>query len=165
MDEIVNNIVVHFSVVSACGIGDHKVARAEDRSVRESIVKGIRNLTGAIVALASIIADYTREAGVRSLERELGKLARKTVRDLMREKAASITIDDARLADYAGVRKYRYGETDEVGYKAAVDPVSMPDFHATIYAALGINPAKELVNASRPVPITDGGNPIAALFG
>ena len=33
------------------------------------------------------------------------------------------------------------------------------------YAALGINPAKELVNASRPVPITDGGKPITALFG
>jgi len=43
-------------------------------------------------------------------------------------------------------------------------PVSVPDFHATVHAALGINPAKDLVNASRPVPITDGGKPIAALF-
>jgi hypothetical protein len=43
--------------------------------------------------------------------------------------------------------------------------VSIPDFHATIYAALGINPAKELDATGRPVPITDHGRPIAELFG
>jgi hypothetical protein len=58
-----------------------------------------------------------------------------------------------------------YGTTDEFSNKPVEHPVSVPDFHATIYAALGVNPAKELVNASRPVPITDGGKPIAALFG
>ncbi|PAW68279.1 MAG: hypothetical protein B9S34_02960 [Opitutia bacterium Tous-C1TDCM] len=57
-----------------------------------------------------------------------------------------------------------YGVTDAFSNKVVENPVSVPDFHATIYAALGINPAKELVNASRPVPITDGGKPIAALF-
>ncbi|MBL9186960.1 MAG: DUF1501 domain-containing protein [Opitutaceae bacterium] len=58
-----------------------------------------------------------------------------------------------------------YGVTDEFSNKPIERAVSVPDFHATIYAALGINPAKELVAASRPVPITDGGKPIAALFG
>lgn len=57
-----------------------------------------------------------------------------------------------------------YGVSDELSGKPVENPVSVPDFHATIYAALGINPAKELYNASRPVPITDGGKPIAALF-
>jgi hypothetical protein len=57
-----------------------------------------------------------------------------------------------------------YGTTNELSGKPVEHPVSVPDFHATIYAALGINPSKELVNASRPVPITDGGKPIAALF-
>jgi hypothetical protein len=57
-----------------------------------------------------------------------------------------------------------YGTTDTLSNKAVEHAVSVPDFHATIYAALGINPAKELFNASRPVPITDGGKPIAALF-
>jgi len=57
-----------------------------------------------------------------------------------------------------------YGTTDALSNKPVEHSVSVPDFHATIYAALGINPAKELVNASRPVPITDGGKPIAALF-
>ncbi|HEX7885678.1 MAG TPA: S16 family serine protease, partial [Phenylobacterium sp.] len=63
-------------------------------------------------AIRGLIRYYTREAGVRSLERELGNLARKTVRDLPRENVTSITIDDERLAKYAGVKKYRYGETD-----------------------------------------------------
>jgi hypothetical protein len=58
-----------------------------------------------------------------------------------------------------------YGRTDDLSGKPVEHPVSVPDFHATIYAALGINPSKDLVNASRPVPITDGGKPIAALFG
>ena len=58
-----------------------------------------------------------------------------------------------------------YGTTNELSGKPVEHPVSVPDFHATLYAALGINPAKDLVNASRPVPITDGGKPIAALFG
>jgi hypothetical protein len=58
-----------------------------------------------------------------------------------------------------------YGRTNDLSGKPVENPVSVPDFHATIYAALGINPSKDLVNASRPVPITDGGKPIAALFG
>ncbi|MBI5768135.1 MAG: DUF1501 domain-containing protein [Verrucomicrobia bacterium] len=57
-----------------------------------------------------------------------------------------------------------YGTTDDFSNKPVERAVSVPDFHATIYAALGINPARELVSASRPVPITDGGKPIAALF-
>ncbi len=63
-------------------------------------------------AIRGLIRYYTREAGVRGLERELGNLARKVVRDIGREGVASITIDEARLAKYAGVQKYRYGETD-----------------------------------------------------
>ena len=43
-------------------------------------------------------------------------------------------------------------------------PVSVPDLHATIHAALGINPHEHLYAGERPVPITDGGVPIAELF-
>jgi hypothetical protein len=58
-----------------------------------------------------------------------------------------------------------YGETDELSKKIARDPVSVPDFFATIHAALGIDYTKNLYDADRPVPITDGGKPIAKLFG
>ncbi|MES2692113.1 MAG: DUF1501 domain-containing protein [Verrucomicrobiota bacterium] len=57
-----------------------------------------------------------------------------------------------------------YGVSDDLSNKPVKDPVSVPDFHATIYAAMGINPARDLLSSSRPVPITDGGKPIAALF-
>jgi len=56
------------------------------------------------------------------------------------------------------------GTTDELGKKIVDRPVSVPDLHATIYTALGINPAKELYDGERPVPITDRGVPVGELF-
>ena len=58
-----------------------------------------------------------------------------------------------------------YGVTDELSKKIIENPVSIPDFHATVHAALGVHPHKELFDGSRPVPITDFGKPVAALFG
>jgi len=58
-----------------------------------------------------------------------------------------------------------YGETDELSKKIVSNPVSVPDFFATIHASLGIDYAKSLYDGDRPVPITDGGQPIKALFG
>jgi ATP-dependent Lon protease len=69
-------------------------------------------------ALKEIIRRYTREAGVRSLERELAKLARKSVKELLTTKKKNIAITLANLEDYLGVPKYRYGEAeleDQVG--------------------------------------------------
>ena len=64
--------------------------------------------------LKLLIRRYTREAGVRNLERELSTLARKAVKELMlNKKAKSVTVTDANLADYLGVPKYRYGEIEE----------------------------------------------------
>ena len=57
-----------------------------------------------------------------------------------------------------------YGVTDELSKKILEDPVSVPDFHATIHTALGVDPTRELYAGSRPVPITDHGRPIKALF-
>ena len=58
------------------------------------------------------------------------------------------------------------GTTDELGRKILNRPVSVPDLHATMYSALGINPAKELyTDDARPVPITDHGKAIGELFG
>lgn len=57
-----------------------------------------------------------------------------------------------------------YGVTDDLAKKPVENPVPLVDFHATIHAAMGINPAHELMDGSRPVPITDGGKPVAALF-
>lgn len=58
-----------------------------------------------------------------------------------------------------------YGETDELSKKIVRDPVSVPDFFATIHAAVGVDYRKNLYDGDRPVPVTDNGQPIAALFG
>jgi hypothetical protein len=61
--------------------------------------------------------------------------------------------------------KGAHGVTDDECKRPIADPVPLADFHATIYAALGIDPTKSLQGGPRPVPITDGGRPIAALLG
>jgi len=57
-----------------------------------------------------------------------------------------------------------YGQTDDLGKKIISHPVGVPDFFATIHASLGIDYSKNLYDADRPVPITDMGQPIRALF-
>ena len=83
-------------------------------------------------SIRDLIRYYTREAGVRSLERELGNLARKTVRDMIREKITSVTVDLERLAKYAGVKKFRYGETDEVDQVGIVTGLAWTEFGGEI---------------------------------
>ncbi len=83
-------------------------------------------------AIRDLIRYYTREAGVRSLERELGNLARKAVRDLMRETAIAITVDDERLAKYAGVKKHRYGEADAEDQVGIVTGLAWTEFGGDI---------------------------------
>jgi ATP-dependent Lon protease len=69
-------------------------------------------------ALLTIIRRYTREAGVRNLERELSSLARKAVKHLILSKEKTVQVTDANLSDFLGVPKYRYGEVeaeDQIG--------------------------------------------------
>jgi hypothetical protein len=56
------------------------------------------------------------------------------------------------------------GVTDEKSKTILERPVSIPDFHATIHHALGIDCQAELIDGNRPVPITDGGQPLSELF-
>ena len=69
-------------------------------------------------ALLSMVRVYTREAGVRNLERELAKVARKAVTKIVKKEATSIAVNAANLDEYLGVEKHKYGlaeETDQVG--------------------------------------------------
>ncbi len=78
--------------------------------------KGEFTLTDA--ALTDIIRYYTREAGVRNLEREIARLARKAVTRIIKGDAEKVVVDTDDLEDFLGVRKFRYGlaeEEDQVG--------------------------------------------------
>ncbi len=57
-----------------------------------------------------------------------------------------------------------YGVTDDLSARPVENPVSLADFHATIYRALGIDPEHEMFGGPRPDPLTDGGHPNRALI-
>jgi ATP-dependent Lon protease len=71
-------------------------------------------------ALMDLIRYYTREAGVRTLEREIAKVARKALRRILEGKATSIAITPENLADFSGVRKYRHDMGEEENQIGAV---------------------------------------------
>ena len=64
-------------------------------------------------ALLDLVRYYTREAGVRSLERELANLARKAVKEIVTKKAKKVAITRKNLVKYAGVQKHRYGDLED----------------------------------------------------
>ena len=64
-------------------------------------------------AMLDLIRYYTREAGVRNLEREIANLARKAVKEIVTKKTKKVVFNRKNLEKYAGVRRYRYGEAEE----------------------------------------------------
>ena len=70
-------------------------------------------LTVSDDAIRGIIRNYTREAGVRNLERELAKIARKTVTKIVSGDATSVTLDADGLEEFLGVIRFRFGEIEE----------------------------------------------------
>ena len=63
-------------------------------------------------AIRDLVRYYTREAGVRSLEREIANVARKAVKEIVTKKTKRVAITRKNLDKYAGVRRFRYGETE-----------------------------------------------------
>jgi len=70
--------------------------------------------------LRDLIRYYTREAGVRTLEREIARLARKSLRKILEKEATSITITPENLGDFAGVRKFKHGMSEDEAQVGAV---------------------------------------------
>jgi ATP-dependent Lon protease len=78
--------------------------------------KGEFKVTDA--ALTEMVRTYTREAGVRNLEREIAKLARKAVTEIVKKQGKAVEVTPEKLEDYLGVKRYRYGlaeKEDQVG--------------------------------------------------
>ncbi len=70
--------------------------------------------------LRDLIRYYTREAGVRTLEREIARLARKSLRQILEKKVERVVVTPENLGDFAGVRKFRHGKSDEEAQVGAV---------------------------------------------
>ena len=102
---------------------DEKVEIAERHLIAKQVEahglkKGEFTLTNE--GLRDLIRYYTREAGVRTLEREIARLARKSLRKILEGQEKSVTITPENLGDFAGVRKYRHGMSDEENQVGAV---------------------------------------------
>jgi ATP-dependent Lon protease len=100
---------------------DEKVEIAKSHLLNKQIdAHGLKDgeFTLTEEGLRALIRYYTREAGVRTLEREIAKLARKALRRILEGRAERIEITPENLAEFAGVRKFRYGvgeEEDQIG--------------------------------------------------
>src|SRR6201989_2857766 len=123
---------------------DEKVEIARKHLIPHATAKhGLDSKEWAIddEALLLVIRRYTREAGVRNLERELSTLIRKAVKELTLSKTKSITVEAKTVSDYLGVPKFRYGEvededqvgvvtglawTDVGGERLTIEPALMP---------------------------------------
>jgi ATP-dependent Lon protease len=94
---------------------DEKVEIAKRHLVPKQIKEhGLRKSEWSINddALRDLCRYYTREAGVRNLERELANLTRKAIKDILMKKTDKVTLTRRNLEKYAGVRKFRYGEAE-----------------------------------------------------
>jgi ATP-dependent Lon protease len=109
---------------------DEKVEIARKHLIPHAIVKhGLDPKEWSIddEALLTLIRRYTREAGVRNLERELSTLIRKAVKELTISKKQSVAVTDKVLPDYLGVPKYRYGEVEDVDQVGVVTGLAWTD--------------------------------------
>lgn len=79
-------------------------------------------------ALRKLIRLYTREAGVRNLEREIASLCRKAIKDILMKGRKKISVTSRNLEKYAGVPKYRYGEIEEQDRVGLVNGLAYTDF-------------------------------------
>jgi ATP-dependent Lon protease len=96
---------------------DEKVNIAERYLVRKQMENNGLKPEELIVreaAIRDIVRYYTREAGVRNLEREIAKICRKVVKEILLKKTKTkVTLTPKRLEDYLGVKRFRYGRADE----------------------------------------------------
>ena len=102
-------------------------------------------------ALLLVIRRYTREAGVRNLERELSTLIRKAVKELILSKTKSITVEAKTVADYLGVPKFRYGEVEDEDQVGVVTGLAWTDVGGellTIEAAMMPGKGKMIVTGN-----------------
>jgi ATP-dependent Lon protease len=102
-------------------------------------------------ALLLVIRRYTREAGVRNLERELSTLIRKAVKELTLSKTKSITVEAKTVSDYLGVPKFRYGEVEDEDQVGVVTGLAWTDVGGellTIEAAMMPGKGKMIVTGN-----------------
>jgi ATP-dependent Lon protease len=120
---------------------DEKVEIARRHLIPNSLTKhGVDTKEWSLddEALQTMIRRYTREAGVRNLERELSTLVRKAVKELMISKKKSVKVTAKNLSDYLGVPKYRYGEVEAEDLVGVVTGLAWTDVGGELLTIEGV---------------------------
>lgn len=100
-------------------------------------------------ALRDLIRFYTREAGVRTLEREIARLARKALRRILEGKSVQIVVTPQNLADFAGIRKFRHGVGDDEDQIGAVTGLAWTEVGGELLTIEAVTvPGKGLVKTT-----------------
>jgi ATP-dependent Lon protease len=88
--------------------------------------------------LLTLVRRYTREAGVRNLERELSNLIRKAVKEILISKAKSVTVTPENLSDFLGVPKFRYGEVEDADQTGVVTGLAWTEVGGELLTIEGV---------------------------
>ncbi|HWK47842.1 MAG TPA: endopeptidase La [Stellaceae bacterium] len=100
---------------------DEKVEIAKRHLIKKQMeAHGLKPTEWSITddSIRDLVRYYTREAGVRNLEREIANLTRKAIKDILMKKLAKVAVTRRNLEKYAGIRRFNYGEAeaeDQVG--------------------------------------------------
>ena len=101
------------------------------KQIKENgINKGELHITDGTIK--EIIRNYTRESGVRNLEREISKVARKVVKKVVNNEEKNVKIDDKNLSDFLGVKKFKYGELESEDKIGIVTGLAWTEFGGEI---------------------------------
>ncbi len=131
---------------------DEKVEIAERHLIAKQVKshglqKGEFTLTTE--ALRDLIRYYTRESGVRTLEREIARLARKSLRQILEGKVSSVTVTPENLDEFAGVRKFRHGVSEEENQVGAVTGLAWTEVGGELLTIESVTvPGKGLVRTT-----------------
>ena len=82
--------------------------------------------------IKQIIRSYTREAGVRNLEREISKISRKVVKQVVNGEKQKVTVNDKNISDFLGIKKFKYGEVETEDKVGVVTGLAWTEFGGEI---------------------------------
>ena len=89
--------------------------------------------------IKDVIRYYTKESGVRNLEREISKISRKVVKKVVNKESETVKIDSKNLSDYLGVRKFKFGEIEDTNKIGIVTGLAWTEFGGEILKIETVN--------------------------
>ena len=101
------------------------------KQIKENGIKqGELDITDGTIK--QIIRSYTREAGVRNLEREISKISRKVVKQVVNNEKQKVTVNDKNISDFLGIKKFKYGEVETEDKVGVVTGLAWTEFGGEI---------------------------------